>query len=58
VIFREKASAKDIKNRPQLAKALDELGTGDVLVLANGIGQRVACWKASTSWSGSTSVAP
>jgi DNA invertase Pin-like site-specific DNA recombinase len=33
-IFREKASSKDIKNRPQLEKAIDALGTGDVLVLA------------------------
>jgi DNA invertase Pin-like site-specific DNA recombinase len=33
-IFREKASGKDIKNRPQLEKAIDELGKGDVLVLA------------------------
>lgn len=33
-IFREKASGKAIKNRPQLEKAIDELGTGDVLVLA------------------------
>ena len=33
-IFREKASGKDIKNRPQLEKAIDELGTGDVLVVA------------------------
>jgi DNA invertase Pin-like site-specific DNA recombinase len=33
-IFREKASAKDIKNRPQLEKAIDALGTGDVLVVA------------------------
>jgi DNA invertase Pin-like site-specific DNA recombinase len=33
-IFREKASAKDIKNRPQLEKAIDALGTGDVLVIA------------------------
>jgi DNA invertase Pin-like site-specific DNA recombinase len=33
-IFREKASAKDIRNRPQLEKAIDELGTGDVLVVA------------------------
>jgi DNA invertase Pin-like site-specific DNA recombinase len=33
-IFREKASGKDIKNRPQLEKAIDELGIGDVLVLA------------------------
>lgn len=30
-IYREKASAKDIKNRPQLEKAIDELGTGDIL---------------------------
>jgi DNA invertase Pin-like site-specific DNA recombinase len=33
-IFREKASGKDVKNRPQLEKAIDDLGTGDVLVLA------------------------
>jgi DNA invertase Pin-like site-specific DNA recombinase len=33
-IFREKASGKYVKNRPQLEKAIDELGTGDVLVLA------------------------
>jgi DNA invertase Pin-like site-specific DNA recombinase len=33
-IFREKASGKDVKGRPQLAKAIDELGTGDVLVVA------------------------
>src|SRR5215472_18774484 len=33
-IFREKASAKDIRNRPQLEKAIDELGTGDVMVVA------------------------
>ena len=33
-IFREKASGKDVKNRPRLEKAIDELGTRDVLVLA------------------------
>jgi len=33
-IFREKASGKALKGRPQLEKAIDELGTGDVLVLA------------------------
>ena len=33
-IFREKASAKSIKGRPELEKAIDELGSGDVLVLA------------------------
>ena len=33
-IFREKASGKDVKNRPQLEKAIDELGTGDVLIVA------------------------
>jgi DNA invertase Pin-like site-specific DNA recombinase len=33
-IFREKASGKDTKGRPQLEKAIDALGTGDVLVLA------------------------
>jgi DNA invertase Pin-like site-specific DNA recombinase len=33
-IFREKASGKDAKNRPELEKAIDRLGTGDVLVVA------------------------
>ena len=33
-IFTEKASAKTLKGRPQLEKAIDALGTGDVLVLA------------------------
>ena len=34
VIFREKASGKDMKKRPQLAKAIDALPTKGVLVLA------------------------
>ena len=34
VSFKEKASGKSIKGRPELEKAIDELGTGDVLVLA------------------------
>jgi DNA invertase Pin-like site-specific DNA recombinase len=34
LIFREKASGKDVRNRPQLEKAIDELGTGDILVVA------------------------
>jgi DNA invertase Pin-like site-specific DNA recombinase len=34
LIFREKASGKAIRNRPELEKAIDELGTGDTLVLA------------------------
>jgi DNA invertase Pin-like site-specific DNA recombinase len=33
-IYREKASGKDIRNRPQLEKAIDALATGDVLVVA------------------------
>lgn len=33
-IFAEKASGKDVKGRPELVKAIDALGTGDVLVLA------------------------
>jgi DNA invertase Pin-like site-specific DNA recombinase len=33
-IFREKAPGKDAKGRPQLERAVDELGTGDVLVVA------------------------
>jgi DNA invertase Pin-like site-specific DNA recombinase len=34
VIYREKASGKSTKNRPELEKAIDQLGTRDVLVLA------------------------
>lgn len=34
VIFREKASGREAKNRPELEKALDSLGTGDTLVVA------------------------
>src|SRR5262245_27448079 len=34
VIYREKASGTSIKGRLELEKAIDELGTGDVLVLA------------------------
>lgn len=33
-IYREKASRKSVKNRAELEKAIDQLGTGDVLVLA------------------------
>ena len=33
-IFREKASAKTVKGRPQLEKAIDALGTDDVLIIA------------------------
>lgn len=33
-IFREKATAKTVKGRPQLEKAIDALGNGDVLVIA------------------------
>ncbi|GGY57268.1 recombinase family protein [Parvularcula lutaonensis] len=33
-IFREKASGKSLKGRPELEKAIDALGTGDVLVIA------------------------
>ncbi len=33
-IFREKASGSAVKNRPELEKAIDALGTGDVLVVA------------------------
>lgn len=34
VIYREKASGKAVKGRPQLEKALDHLGAGDILVVA------------------------
>ena len=33
-IFREKATGKTVKGRPQLEKAIDALDTGDVLVIA------------------------
>jgi len=33
-IFREKASGKTIKDRPQLEKAIDALGTNDVFIIA------------------------
>jgi DNA invertase Pin-like site-specific DNA recombinase len=33
-LFSEKASGGDVKNRPQLEKAIDLLGTGDTLVVA------------------------
>jgi DNA invertase Pin-like site-specific DNA recombinase len=33
-IYREKVSGKSIRNRPELAKAIDHLGTGDTLVVA------------------------
>lgn len=34
LIFAEKASGKAMRGRPELEKAIDALGTGDVLVLA------------------------
>src|SRR5947207_14576595 len=33
-IFAEKASGKDVRGRPELERAIDQLGAGDVLVLA------------------------
>jgi DNA invertase Pin-like site-specific DNA recombinase len=33
-IYREKATAKTVKGRPQLEKAIDALGTDDVFVIA------------------------
>jgi DNA invertase Pin-like site-specific DNA recombinase len=33
-IYREKASGKSVKNRPELERAIDALGTGDILVVA------------------------
>lgn len=33
-IYREKASAKTVKGRPELERAIDALGTNDVLVIA------------------------
>ena len=34
MIYREKASGKSVGGRPQLEKAIDALGTDDVLVVA------------------------
>ncbi|MEO0854429.1 MAG: recombinase family protein, partial [Cyanobacteria bacterium J06648_11] len=34
VVYREKASGRGLVGRPQLERAIDALGTGDVLVLA------------------------
>jgi DNA invertase Pin-like site-specific DNA recombinase len=34
VIYREKASGKSVRNRPELEKAIDQLGIGDCLVLS------------------------
>ena len=33
-IFREKASGKSVRGRPELEKAIDSLGKGDVLIIA------------------------
>lgn len=33
-VYRERASGKDVRGRPQLEKAIDALGKGDVLVVA------------------------
>ena len=33
-VFREKASGQSTKGRPQLEKAIDQLGTGDIFVIA------------------------
>ena len=33
-IYREKASGKSVKNRPELERAIDALGIGDILVVA------------------------
>src|SRR5215470_7879278 len=33
-VYREKVSGKSIRNRPELEKAIDHLGTGDTLVVA------------------------
>ena len=37
-IFREKASGKSMRGRPELEKALDTLGTNDVLIIVR-VGQ-------------------
>jgi DNA invertase Pin-like site-specific DNA recombinase len=34
VLYREKVSGNSVKNRPELERAIDALGTGDILVVA------------------------
>jgi len=33
-VYREKASGKSVNKRPELEKSIDQLGTGDVLILS------------------------
>ncbi len=37
-IYREKAFGKSVKKRPELEKAIDQLGTGDCWCCRNGTG--------------------
>jgi|SRR5215475_14472183 len=57
-VYREKASGKATKGRPQLEKAIDALGTGDVLVVAEWDRATRSMMEACTSSSASTHEAP
>jgi DNA invertase Pin-like site-specific DNA recombinase len=50
-IYAQKVSGKAMHNRPELARAIDRLGTGDVLVIASWDRRRDRCSMASLSFS-------
>ena len=45
-IYREKVSGKSIRNRPELEKAIDQLGIGDTLVERAKSGKNPPRWAA------------
>ena len=51
-VFREKLSGREGMKRPELEKAIEALGPGDVLVLAEWDRQPARCWTAFASLSG------
>jgi len=57
-VHREKASGKAAKGRPQMEKAINALGTGDVLVVAEWDRAIRSIWTVSTSSSAFTREAP
>jgi len=57
VIYRERASGKATKGRPELEKAIDELGRGDILVVTEWDRATRSSSMASTSSSASIPVA-
>jgi DNA invertase Pin-like site-specific DNA recombinase len=57
-IFKEKVSGREGVKRPQLEKAIDTLGPGDVLVLAEWDRPRDQCSTAFVSLTGSQRAEP